>query len=244
MVIELKPKCYTCLNLNALIDPAGLTSCPKLSSWSLKHSWSLRVAHRLRYQSEARRAWRGAPRGKADGFSLDTTLGKEITREESRPNGFSTTAAILAAHGASQARQRRGEAEWARRAARVRRCSNAKAQGRKRGGWGTWERGGELVVLQNREREGGGGWREEGDDRRAWPVGNRERERLGEAGWAWPRERRRGRCRVWAEQAKSERGGGRKKDFAIFNFKPIFKYIFKLNLNSNLLLLKTTQHQK
>ena len=50
----------------------------------------------------------------------ETKFGKEITGEESRPNGFSTMAAILAACGASQARQRRGEAEWARRAARVR----------------------------------------------------------------------------------------------------------------------------
>ena len=40
--------------------------------------------------------------------NLNTKLAQEITGEKARPNKFSTTAAILAARGASQARQRKG----------------------------------------------------------------------------------------------------------------------------------------
>jgi hypothetical protein len=59
------------------------------------------------------------------------------------------------------------------------------------------------------------------------------------AGWARPKVRR----GDWAEQAKSERGGGGgKKDF-LFIFQLIFKSIFNLNFEQNFILKKFTHNK-
>ena len=147
-------------------------------------------------------------------------------------------AGYAAAHCAPRGSRSGRESEiGARRRLGLKRGQKSKARGREK------DRGERGPAVLNRERgereEAVGG---EGADRWTPSVGEREGE--GGGGRLGLAQREKKGCRVWAEQAKSERGGGRKKDFALFNFKPIFKYIIKFYLNSNLLLLKTTQHQK
>ena len=54
MVTELKPKCYTCLDPNALADLAGFTDCPKLTEavWFTKDCSSSNLNHRSHKQSK------------------------------------------------------------------------------------------------------------------------------------------------------------------------------------------------
>jgi hypothetical protein len=78
------------------------------------------------------------------------------------------------------------------------------------------------------KREGGGGWREEGDDRWARPVGDRERERE-LASWASAHEKKKG-AQGLGPAGRKEKGREGKKDFPFSFFKPNFQIYFQIEI--------------
>ena len=146
-------------------------------------------------------------RGKGDAHQGENGgAGGSIRLGDARPDGDAPTALSARASRGEARKKRMREGKMARVLARFKRPS--------RGGnrWRIVGAGGRACGSDEpRER---GGWREEGDDRWARPVGDRERERE-LASWASAQEEKKG-AQDLGPAGQKEKGGG--KSFAIFFF--------------------------